>query len=91
MFTTASAWGTCVDIGQQHSAVVGATMNSAGAFGSMIGPLVVAYSVQKFNNWDVPLYLLSGMFIFGAICWLFIDPLKPIFDPERPNSGSHGV
>ena len=82
MFTTASAWGTCVDIGQQHSAVVGATMNSAGAFGSMIGPLVVAYSVQKFNNWNVPLYLLSGMFILGAICWLFIDPLKPIFDPE---------
>jgi MFS transporter, ACS family, glucarate transporter len=79
MLTTAPAWGTCIDIGREHSAVVGATMNTAGQIGSIISPLVVAKSVTWFNNWDFPLYLLGGLFVIGALSWLFIDPEVPVF------------
>lgn len=81
MLTTAPAWGTVVDIGREHSAVVGATMNTAGQFGAIISPLVVAKSVTWFNDWNIPLYLLGGLFVLGAGCWLLIEPEKPVFPP----------
>jgi hypothetical protein len=40
---------------------------------------MVAYSVERFHDWNLPLYLLGGMFVVGAICWFFIDPEKPVF------------
>jgi ACS family glucarate transporter-like MFS transporter len=79
MLTTAPAWGVVVDIGREHSAVVGATMNTAGQVGTIISPLVVAKSVTWFNDWNFPLYLLGGLFVVGALCWLFIDPRRPVF------------
>ncbi|MEO8361976.1 MAG: MFS transporter [Vicinamibacteria bacterium] len=79
MLTTAAAWGTCVDIGREHSAVVSATMNTAGQFGAIVSPMIVAYSVERFHDWNLPLYLLSGLFVVGAVCWFFIDPEKPVF------------
>ena len=82
MLTTAPAWGVVVDIGREHSAVVGATMNTAGQIGAIISPMVVAKSVTWFNNWNFPLYLLGGLFVVGAACWFFIDPREPVFEAE---------
>lgn len=79
MLTTAPAWGTCVDIGHEHSGVVSAAMNTAGQIASILSPLIVAYSVKWFGNWNLPLYQLAGLFVMGAVCWLFIDPRKPVF------------
>lgn len=80
MLSTAPAWGVVVDIGREHSAVVGATMNTAGQIGAVISPIVVAKSVEWFNDWNFPLFLLSGLFAIGTVCWLFIDPRKPVFE-----------
>lgn len=82
MLTTAPAWSVCVDIGREHSAVVSATMNTAGQIGSIVSPFVVAYSVKWFANWNLPLYLLAALFLVGAGCWLVIDPEKPVFIAE---------
>jgi len=45
----------------------------------MLNPLIVAYSVQWFNNWSLPLYLMGGLFLLGALCWLLVDPEQPVF------------
>ena len=45
-------------------------------------PLIVAYSVDWFGNWDLPLQLLAVLFLVGAGCWLVIDPHKPIFGSD---------
>lgn len=81
MLTTAPAWGTVVDIGREHSAVVGAVMNTAGQVGAIVSPLVVAKSVTWFNDWNFPLLLLGGLFVVGAVAWLFIDPREAVFAP----------
>ena len=86
MFTTAAAWGTCVDIGREHSAVVSATMNTAGQVGSILSPYAVAFSVQWFGDWNLPLYLLGGLFLLGSVCWFLIDPEKPVFAPASAPS-----
>jgi MFS transporter, ACS family, glucarate transporter len=79
MFTLGAAWGICSEVGRNHIAVVGAIMNTAGQLASMACPLIVAYSVQWFRNWDLPLYLLSALFFVGAVCWMLIDPNRPVF------------
>lgn len=79
MFTLGAAWGTVIELGRNHVGVVGATMNSVGNLAAMLNPLIVAYSVQWFNNWNLPLYLMGGLFLLGALCWMLVDPEQPVF------------
>jgi sugar phosphate permease len=89
MFTLGAAWGTVMEVGRNHVAVVGATMNSAGNLAAMLNPLIVAYSVQWFANWNLPLYLMGALFLVGAFCWTLVDPTRPVFD-ELTESASLG-
>ena len=79
MLTTAPAWSTCVDIGRDHSATVGATMNTSGQIAAMASAPIVGYSVKWFGDWNMPFWLLGALFLVGALCWLFIDPEQPVF------------
>lgn len=79
MLTTAPAWSTCVDIGRERSATVAATMNTAGQVAAIVLQPVVGYSVKWFGNWNVPFWLLAGLFVMGAVCWLFVEPRRPIY------------
>ena len=83
MFTLGAAWATVIEVGRNQVGVVGATMNSLGNLAAMLNPLIVAYSVQWFDDWNVPLYLMGALFLLGAGCWLLVDPERPVFD-ERP-------
>jgi sugar phosphate permease len=82
MFTLGAAWGTAIEIGGNHVGVVGGTMNSIGNLVAMLNPLIVAYSVEWFASWDVPLYVMGGLFLIGAACWTIIDPRRPVFGTE---------
>ena len=64
--------------------------NSIGNLVAMLNPLIVAYSVQWFGNWDLPLYVMGGLFLVGAACWTIIDPRRPVFgaDPETLETGA---
>ena len=79
MFTLGAAWGTVMEIGGDHVGVVGGTMNSIGNLIAMLNPLIVAYSVAWFGSWDVPLYVMGGLFLVGAGCWALVDPTRPVF------------
>ena len=80
MFTLGAAWGTAIEIGRNHVGVVGGTMNSIGNLVAMLNPLIVAYSVEWFRSWDLPLYVMGGLFLVGAACWAVIDPTRPVFE-----------
>jgi MFS family permease len=82
MLTTAASWSTCEDIGREHSATVSATMNTSGQIAAIAMPLVVGYSLKWFDNWNAPFYFLAGLFVMGAVCWMFIDPKKAVFEAE---------
>jgi len=90
MLTTAPAWSTCVDIGREHSATVAATMNTSGQIAAILSQPVVGYSVKWFGNWNVPFWLLAGLFVMGAACWLFIEPKRAIYHhADAVIPGSH--
>jgi len=83
MLTTATSWSTCVDIGREYSATVSATMNTSGQIAAMASAPVVGYSVKWFGDWNMPFWLLAGLFLVGAACWVFVDPTKPVFGEAR--------
>jgi len=90
MLTTAPAWSTCIDIGREHSATVGATMNTSGQIAAIASQPIVGYSVKWFHDWNVPFWLLAGLFVVGAVCWAFIEPTKAVFvgsTDEQPAAG----
>jgi cyanate permease len=80
MFTLGAAWGTCLDIGGNHAGVVSAAMNTSGQIGSILSPLIVVYLLERYGNWNLPLYVMGALFFVGAVAWAFIDPREPVFD-----------
>ncbi len=74
MFTLAPAWATAIELGGANSAVLGATMNTAGQIGGMLSPVVAAYIVDRLGSWSMPLHILSSLYLMAAIGWLFIQP-----------------
>jgi MFS family permease len=80
MFILAAAWSTCMDIGGEHAGVVSAAMNTSGQVGSILSPLMVTFLLGRFGNWNIPLFVMGGLFLMGALCWGLIDPRKRIFD-----------
>jgi MFS family permease len=74
MFTLAAAWATAIELGGNNSAVLSATMNTAGQVGGILSPLVLAYLVDRFGSWNLPLHVLSGLYLLAALCWIAIKP-----------------
>ena len=81
MFSLAAAWGTCIELGRENAAVVGATMNTAGQIGALLCPLIVAYALKWYGSWNISLYLMGGLFLIGAAAWAVIRPHERIFPP----------
>jgi len=79
-FLLGAAWGSCVDIGGRRSGAVSAAMNTSGQVGAILSPILVAQVVQRFSAWNAPLYVTGVLFLLGALCWLWVDPTKPVSD-----------
>jgi MFS transporter, ACS family, glucarate transporter len=80
MFTLGAAWATCIDVGGRHAGVVSAVMNTSGQIGSLLCPLIVAYSLKWFADWNLSLYLMGVLFLLGVAFWWLIDPHEGVFE-----------
>ncbi len=80
MFTLGASWSTCLDIGGNHAGVISAAMNTSGALSSVFSPIMVTWLLGQFGEWNIPLYVMGGLFLMGAVCWGLIDPRKRIFE-----------
>jgi MFS family permease len=79
-FLLGAAWGTCIDVGGRRSGALSGAMNSSGQLGAILSPILVALVVKHFSSWSAPLYLTGTLFLLGAVCWLWIDPTRPVSD-----------
>jgi MFS transporter, ACS family, glucarate transporter len=77
-FLLGAAWGTCIDIAGNHAGVVGACMNTAGQVGGMLSPVVAALLVEYLGSWSAPLYVAGLIYLFGGVCWWFVEPRKAV-------------
>jgi nitrate/nitrite transporter NarK len=85
MFTLAPSWATAIDLGGRNAAVLSATMNTAGQVGGIFSPIVLAYIVDRYGNWAMPLHVVSALYLMASISWLLIHP------QHRDESGYNAV
>lgn len=74
------AWPVCLEIGGRHAGVVSGTMNTFGNLGGTLSPVVVGWCLQRWASWNTSLLSVAVCYVLAALCWLAIDPTKPIRD-----------
>jgi MFS family permease len=78
-FLLGAAWGTCLDIAGPHAGLVTAAMNTAGQVGAVLSPVILSrFLTETSHDWVTPLLIIGGLYLAGAVCWLFVDPRRPI-------------
>ena len=80
--TMPGSWTTCMDVGGRYAGTVSGSMNMMGNFGGMAGPLVVGLVLQyTARDWHLTFLISSIVYVLGAVCWMFIDPVTPLEKP----------
>lgn len=73
-------WSASVDIGGRCAGTVSGCMNSAGAIGAMLSPLVAA-KVAILWNWNAVFVVFAASYFLGALAWLRVDASRPFLRP----------
>jgi sugar phosphate permease len=82
-----TCFSTCVDIGGNRAATVAGIMNFFGQSGAFSISVIFGRIVDLTQNFDAPLYLMVGVLIAGAVCWMFIDANKKIVSGYEVSAG----
>lgn len=78
--TISAAWAVCLDVGKRNAGVVTGFMNTVGNAGGALAPVVVGYAVNNLHSWTLPFYLMAGVFGFGVLMWLAVDPKRQVLE-----------
>ena len=50
-----------------------------GNLGAVVSPIIVAQIVKySDNDWTITFYVSAAVYLVGAVCWMFIDPVTPL-------------
>ena len=86
--TLPGSWAACMDVGGKYAGTVSGSMNMLGNFGGMAGPIVVGYILSPTHSttqdWQLAFFIFAAVYFFGAVCWLFTDPVTPLEEHGRP-------
>jgi len=77
-FGVAPAWAVCLEIGGQHTGVVTGSMNTFGNLGGTVMPLLMGLCLDWWGSWNISLMTVAFFYLVSALCWLGINPDKPI-------------
>jgi ACS family glucarate transporter-like MFS transporter len=75
-------WSLPADIGGRFAGTVGGWMNSAGAVGGMLSPLVAA-KVSIAHGWNATFVVFGMIYLLGALAWLRVDASRPLRHSEK--------
>src|SRR5436190_11931379 len=78
-------WGACMDVGGRFAGSLSGSMNMMGNAGGALAPMVVPMVLQATNNnWNANFIMFAVVYFFGALCWLFINPVTPLDQDGEP-------
>ncbi len=78
--TISAAWSVCLDVGRRYAGIITGCMNTVGNIGGAIAPLVTGYAVERYGSWNLPFYLMAGVFVIGTLLWLLVDPYQLVLN-----------
>ena len=85
-----SCWSICHDVGGRHSGIVTGAMNTSGNIGGALSPLVVGYAVDWWSSWTLPFFITAGVYVFGGLCTLLVNPRQRLMEPSPDHGASRG-
>lgn len=71
-------WAGCQDLGGERSATVSGFTNLCGNAAAAFGPIFTAFLVGLGKNWVTALVVMALAGLLGIVCWLFIQPDRPL-------------
>jgi ACS family glucarate transporter-like MFS transporter len=80
-FVMPAAWAGTMDIGGRYAGTVSGAMNMMGSIAGASSVLVVGYLLAWTGNWTLTFYVSAGIYLVGAVCWLFLDSHTPVEQP----------
>jgi len=73
------AFPICRARAREHAGSLSGMMNMMGNIGGALCPLVIGYILYwTHNNWNLTFYVSAAIYLMGAICWMFLDPVTPL-------------
>jgi cyanate permease len=76
-----TSWATCMDVGGRYAGTLSGSMNMMGSLTAGLAPIIVGYLLAATGrDWSLTFYLSAAVYLVGAVCWLFIDPARPLAD-----------
>jgi MFS transporter, ACS family, glucarate transporter len=80
-FVMPAAWAGTMDVGGRYAGTVSGAMNMMGSIAGASSVLVVGYLLAwTAQNWTLTFYISSGIYLLGAVCWLFLDSHTPLVE-----------
>ncbi len=68
--TMPGSWTTVMEVGGKNSGALAGLMNTAGALGGTLSPTLVGWLLDVTDEqWAVPLTVIAGAYLVGALCW----------------------
>jgi sugar phosphate permease len=74
-------WGTITDIAGPAAGTVFGLVNTSGSVAAFLAGPVMGHLKQEFG-WDLLFYGVAGVYLFAALCWLFIDCTRRLVTEE---------
>jgi ACS family glucarate transporter-like MFS transporter len=71
MFASVTWWATCIDIAPSHAASLSALMNTCGALGGWLAPVLTAYLAESFG-WSRALDFVAFLSLLAGMLWFFV-------------------
>lgn len=105
MFSSQSIWWSCTtDVSGRHVGSLFGLANGLGVIGAMgsqffFGAFTDWRKANGFEGrlqWDPAMYVVAGVLLFGATCWLFVNPVRTVEGeeldlPEKAADGDSGA
>jgi ACS family glucarate transporter-like MFS transporter len=72
-----SMWSLPVDIGGRFAGTLGGWMNTAGALGGILSPLIAA-GMSITYGWNSTFLVFGAIYLLGALAWVRVDASSPM-------------
>jgi ACS family glucarate transporter-like MFS transporter len=77
--TMPCSWNSCMDIGGKYAGTVAGSMNMMGNLAAFAAPAFGGILLDRtHNDWNLLLLVMVVVYVAGAMCWPFIDPVTKI-------------
>src|SRR5579862_3137856 len=83
-FVMPVSWTACMDVGGRHTGTLSGLMNMLGALIAGLAAIVSGKLHDLTGSWAPTFYLSAAAYGVGFLCWLFLDPVTPLFPKEEP-------